>query len=145
MMKKGYTNRSGFSLAEAMIAALVLGAAVSGVLIPFSSGAAVRAEGMHRTLAARLASDLMEQIISTPFEDVIATYNGYAEAEGQVKDASGSVFSDLNYANFSRQAGCEYVYVPQESGKAQTQFIRATVSVYYKGKETAIINRLIGG
>lgn len=144
MMKKGFTNRRGFSLAEAMIAALVLGAAVSGVIIPFSSGAAVRAEGMHRTLGAKLASDLMEQIISTPFDDVISTYDGYTEVQGQVKDASGMVFGDSSYTNFSRQASCEYVYVPQESGKAQGQFIRVTVSVYYKGRETAIINRLIG-
>lgn len=143
MMKKGFTNRRGFSLAEAMIAALVLGAAVSGVIIPFSSGAAVRAEGMHRTLGAKLASDLMEQIINTPFDDVITNYN-YIEDQGQVKDAGGVVFGDSNYANFSRQVSSDYVYVPQESGKADSNFILATVSVYYKDREIAIISRLIG-
>ena len=145
MRRRGFRNRKGFSLAEAMIATVVLGVAVSGVLLPFSSGAAARAEGMHRTLAAKLASDLMEQkIINTPFAEVTANYDGYVEAQGQVKDASGVVFSDSNYANFSRQVSCEYVYVPQESGKAEAKFICVTVSVYYKGREIAIISRLIG-
>lgn len=144
MRRRGFRNRKGFSLAEAMIATVVLGVAVSGVLLPFSSGAAARAEGMHRTLAAKLASDLMEQIINTPFTEVIAEYDGDVEPQGQVKDASGVVFSDSNYANFSRQVSCEYVYVPQESDKAEAKFIRVTVSVYYKGREIAIISRLIG-
>lgn len=144
MRRRGFRNRKGFSLAEAMIATVVLGIAVSGVLLPFSSGAAARAEGMHRTLAAKLASDLMEQIINTPFAEVIADYDGYVEAQGQVKDAAGVVFSDSNYANFSRQVSCEYVYMPQESGKAEAKFIHVTVSVYYKGREIAIISRLIG-
>lgn len=144
MRRRGFRNRKGFSLAEAMIATVVLGVAVSGVLLPFSSGAAARAEGMHRTLAAKLGSDLMEQIINTPFAEAIADYDGYVEAQGQVKDAAGVVFGDSNYANFSRQVSCEYVYVPQESGKAEAKFIRVTVSVYYKGREIAIISRLIG-
>ena len=144
MRRRGFRNRKGFSLAEAMIATVVLGVAVSGVLLPFSSGAAARAEGMHRTLAAKLASDLMEQIINTPFAEVTANYDGYVEAQGQVKDAAGVVFSDSKYANFSRQVSCEYVYVPQESGKTEAKFICVTVSVYYKGREIAIISRLIG-
>lgn len=137
------TKQKGFTLAEAMIAIIVLGIAAAGVILPFSSGAAVRAEGVRRTLGAKLASDLMEEIISTPFEQIVATYNGYSEPKGQVKDASGAVFTDSNYANFSRDATCSYVYVPQESGSAAPNFIRATVRVRYDGGEIATVNRLI--
>lgn len=142
-MKSNHKNRKGFSLAEAMVATVVLGIAAAGVLLPFTSGAAVRAEGMHRTLAAKLANDLMEEIVRTPFEEIVSSYDGYAELQGQVKDASGTIFTDSNYANFSRDTSCAYAYVPQESGVKEPKFIRATVRVYYNGRETAIINRLI--
>jgi len=112
------------------------------VLLPFTSGASVRAEGMRRTLGAKLAGDLMEEIINTDFDSIIAQYN-YTEPEGQVKDATGVVFTGDNYAGFSREVSCEYVYVPQETGAVEPKFIRATVRVNYNGREVAIINRLI--
>ena len=140
------TKRKGFTLAEAMMATVVLGVAAAAVLLPFTSGAAVRAEGGHRTLAAKLASDLMEEIINTPFDQIIAGYDGYAEPQGQVKDASGTVFTDLNYAGFSRDASCVNVDVPvSPTGFSEgVGFIHATVRVYYSGTQIAIINRLIG-
>jgi len=125
------------------MATVVLGIAAAGILSPFMSGAMVRAEGMHRTLGAKLAGDLMEEIVKTPFDQIVATYDGYTESEGQVKDAGGTVFTDLNYANFSRDVSCNYVYVPQESGTMQAGFILATVRVHYNGIEVAVINRLI--
>lgn len=137
------TKYKGFSLAEAMMATVVLGIAAAGVLLPFTSGARVRAEGMHRTLAVKLAGDLMEEIITTPFGQVVTNYDGYAELQGQVKDVSGIVFTDSNYANFSRDVSCEYVYMPQETGTTEPGFIRATVRVYYKGGQIATVNRLI--
>ncbi|MHC4475322.1 MAG: type IV pilus modification PilV family protein [Planctomycetota bacterium] len=139
----GCNNRKGFTLAEAMLAALILGVAAAGVLLPFTSGAVVRAEGMRRTLAAKLAGDLTEQIVNTPFEDVVAGFDGYTEPQGQVTDFAGVVFTYPAYANFSRDVSCEYVVVPQESGTMEPMFIRVTVRVYYSGKQIAVINRLI--
>lgn len=134
----------GFTLAEAVMATVVLGIAAAGVLLPFTSGLATRTEGERRTLAAELAGDLIEKIISDHSKgiDITAKYN-YTEPEGQVKDASGTVFTDLNYAGFSREVSCANAYVPQESGTGKAKFICATVRVYYKGRETANIERLI--
>jgi len=132
----------GFTLAEAMMATVVLGIAAAGVLLPFTSGAAVRAEGMRRTLGAKLAGELMEQIISTPFNDIVTKYN-YTESQVQVKSAGGVVFTDTQYAKFSRSVSCEYVYVPQQGGATEPIFIRVTVRVYYSGKQIATINRLV--
>jgi len=137
------TKYKGFSLAEAMMATVVLAIAAAGVLLPFTSGARLRAQGMRRTLAGKLAGDLMEQIINTPFDQIVAGYDGYSEPQGQVKDASGTIFTDSNYANFSRQASCEYVYMPQESGATEPKFIRAAVRIYYRGSLLADISRLI--
>ncbi len=136
-------NAKAFTLAEAMMATVVLGIAAAGVLLPFTSGAAVRTEGMRRTLGAKLASDLMQEIVNTPFNQIVADYGAFSEAQGQVKDAGGVVFTDSNYAMISRDSTCDYVYVPQESGTGVAKFILVTVRVYYSGKEIAVINRLV--
>lgn len=142
-MGSKYKNPNGFTLAEAMIATVILGIAAAGILMPFTSGQVVRAEGVHRTLGVKLAADLMEKIVNTPFNQIVAGYNGYSEPKGQVKDSADVVFTDLNYVNFSRDVSCSSVYVPQESGTGQSKFILAAVRVYYNGKQIAIINRLI--
>ena len=130
------TNK-GFTLAEAMMATVVLGIAAAGILLPFTSGASARVEGMRRTLAAELARDLMERVINTPCAEIMDSYNGYAEPQGQIKDDRGVVFTDSNYAKFSRGVNCEQRTV--EGAK----FILVTVRVYYSGSEIAVVNRLI--
>ena len=119
------------------MATVVLSIAAAGILLPFSSGAAVRAEGMRYTLGSKLAADLMELIIRSDFDDIVGNYDGYIEAEGHVKDAGGVEFNDPSYANFSRGASCEYVYMDQESGAAESRFILITVEVYYRGRQIA--------
>jgi len=156
-------SRRGFTLAEAMMAVVVLGIAAASVLLPFVSGAAVRAEGINRTLAARLASDLMEQILRLPFHDPddktsyspgpdagdldnIDDYHGYNETQGQVKDATGVVFTDSKYANFSRNVTCVYHAMspqPAPGSLEECDFISVTVQVNYNGKQMATIIRLV--
>lgn len=172
MTTKGRTHycasRRGFTLAEAMMAVVVLGIAAASVLLPFMSGAAVRAEGINRTLAARLASDLMEQILRLPFHDPndetsyslgpesgdfdnIDDYHGYTEPQGQVKDADGKLFSDFpdndsRYDNFSRNVTCEYHAMspqPVPGSNEECNFISVTVYVNYCGKQMATIVRLV--
>ncbi|MHC4076271.1 MAG: type IV pilus modification PilV family protein [Planctomycetota bacterium] len=137
MNKQSNQNRKAFSLAEAMIAVVVLGVAASGVILPFTSGASIRAEGCRRTLAAKLAADLTEEIINTPFDSIIAGYDGYSEGQGQVRSVSGSLLTESKYANFSRTATC------QAKWAGAAEFILVTVRVYYKGNEVVVINRLI--
>jgi len=132
-MRSSCRNRKGFSLAEAVIATVVLGIAAAGVLLPFTSGVSVRAEGARRTLGAKLASDLMEEIIKTPFDDIKTTYETYTE-QVQVKDANG--VSDPAYDNFSR--GASY-----EDDASQPFFIIVTVWVKYNGNEIVRLSRLI--
>ena len=125
------------------MATVVLAIAAAGVLLPFARGAAVRAEGIHRTLCAKLASDLMEEIVSMPFEKIVSSYDGYSEPQGQVRDASGAVFTDASYTRYSRDVSCAYAYVSQESGAGAPNFFLITVRVYYGGSEIATVNRLV--
>ena len=119
------------------MATVVLGIAAAGILLPFTSGASARVEGMRRTLAAELARDLMERVINTPFAEIMASYNGDPEPQGQIKDDRGVVFTDSNYARFSRGVSCEQRTV------GVAKFILVTVRVYYSGSEIAAVNRLI--
>jgi prepilin-type N-terminal cleavage/methylation domain-containing protein len=156
------TRTRGFTLTEAMLAVTVLGFAAAGVLLPFVSGAAVRAEGMRRTLGAGLAGDLMEQILRLPFHDPQGTnyspgpeggdfdnvddFHGYAELQGQVKDAAGVVFTDPKYANYSRNVTCVYATVspqPAQTDPAKCNFILVTVQVNCSGKNVATLCRLV--
>ncbi len=140
--KRSRKTPAGFTLAEAMLATVILGMAAAGVLLPVVSGASVQAEGLHRTLGAVLANDLIEQLVNTPFGDIVDKYN-YPETQGQLKDASDTTFTDSMYANFSRNVACDYVYVPQQEDEDPKLFILATVTVSYLGQELASINRLI--
>jgi hypothetical protein len=117
------------------MAMVVLGIAAAGVLLPFTSGARVWAEGIRRTLAANLASNLMEEILNTPFDKI----------EEIVAEHQEDTFTDPMYANFSRGASCAYAYVPQQTPRDEDQcnYIRITVWVKYNGREIASINRLI--
>lgn len=124
------------------MAVTVLGFAAAGVLLPFAGGARVRAEGVHKTLGVKLASDLMEEVVTTPFDLMVASYN-YSEPQGQVTDAAGQIFTDSNYANFSREVSCGYATVPQESGTADPKFILVTVKAKYSGRVIATVNRLV--
>jgi prepilin-type N-terminal cleavage/methylation domain-containing protein len=136
-------GRRGFTLIEAMLAMVLLGVAASGVLLPFAGGASAQAEGSHRTVAAILANDQVERIVSSPFAQLLAQYN-YTESQGQVKDASGVVFTDPMYANFSRQTACQQVRVsPQTSEDVAANFVLATVTVSYQGRPMAVVRRLI--
>jgi type II secretory pathway pseudopilin PulG len=144
-------KHKGFTLCEAMLATVILGMAATGVLLPFSSGASIQEEGILRTTAAQLASDLMEDIVNTSFDEIIATYGSYEEAIGNIMVVNpGGERGKANNADhpklaqFGREANCEYVFMPQQSNWGATAFILATVKVYYNGEEIIEISRLIG-
>lgn len=135
-------SNQGFTLVEAMMAVVVLGIAAASLLLPFISGAAVQAEGINRTLAANLASDLIEEVVNTPFDQIYTNYN-YSEPQGQVKDTSGVVFTDPSYSKFSREVICQYVNVPQATELESPKYIHVTVQINYDGSPIATIDRLI--
>jgi Tfp pilus assembly protein PilV len=137
--RNGLVRRGGFTLAEALTAVVVLSIAVAGIILPFTVGAAARVEGMNQTLAAKLASDQMEKIINTSFDDILSNYN-YTETQGEVEDYNGNFFTSSNYAGFSRQTSCEYYPTPG----VESYFIKATVSVSHEGQELISLTRLIG-
>ncbi len=131
-------NRKGFTLAEAMIAVVLLAFAASSVSMPFVAGAAVREEGAQRTLAAKLAHDLTEEIVSTDFDQIIFNYDGHYEHNGMVENANGEFFSDPVYADFRRIVSCTPATV---SG---VDVIWVTVYIYRNNDLMLNLSTLVG-
>jgi type II secretory pathway pseudopilin PulG len=135
--------RAGFTLAEALLAVVLLGMAASSVLLPFTTGTIVRKEGARRTLAANLASEQMEKVIMTPFSQIISTWNNTTENTGQLKDGQGNTLTSSAYDSFSRTTTCKSVLVSQQSGVLGSSLISINVVVLYKGAPLVTLNRLV--
>ena len=99
-------NRKGFTLAEAMIAMVLLAFAASAVSMPFVAGATIRAEGARRTLAAKLAHDRLEQLeqIANTNYDQMGNYDGWPFElfPGCLEDGAGGFLTDPVYSDFTR-------------------------------------------
>jgi len=105
IMKTKSYNRKGFTLAEAMIAVTLLAFAASAVSMPYVAGAASRAEGARRTLAAKLAGDRLEQleqIANIDYDNQLWWYDGWYEFPGCLEDGNGGFLADPVYSDFTR-------------------------------------------
>ncbi len=138
-MVKATIKNEAFTLAEALIALVILMIAAAGLILPFASSTVVGQQGCSQTIAAKLASDRIERIIADPNYWSAGSYN---EPKGQVKDANGIIFIDPMYADFSRETVCEQVYMPQQGAFGTPNFIRITVRVYQNDLKLAEITRL---
>jgi Tfp pilus assembly protein PilV len=135
--------RSGFTLAEALLAVVLLGVAASSVLLPFTTGTIVRKEGARRTLASNLAAEQMEKVTRTSFSQIIPTWNNTTENAGQLKDAQGNILTGSVYASFSRTTTCSSVWVSQQADVLSSSLITIKVEVLYKGETLVSLNRLV--
>jgi prepilin-type N-terminal cleavage/methylation domain-containing protein len=136
-MKKSRYSRKGFTLAEGMMAVVLLAIATSAVAMPFVAGANVRAEGARRTLAAKLAHDKLEQIVNMDFDD-LWLYDGYFEFQGMVENANGGFFTDPIYSKFIRITNV----TPATVGGVELSWV--TVRVYYDENEMIRLSTLVG-
>ena len=131
-------RQSGFTLLEATMAMVLLAIAAAGILLPFANAASVQVEGANQTMAANLASELMEKIQATDYTDILTDYNNYSEAEGALLDAAGQTHTSSAYSGFSRSAICQSATVGSIS------LITATVKVFYNNREMTQVTTLIG-
>jgi hypothetical protein len=114
---------------------VLLGAAAVGLLIPFTSGAKVQAEGKHKVIAAGLAGNLIEEIIAADFND-IKDYSD-TQAEGELYNMQGQKIEDSAYWGFSRKAVCQHPYAGSD------KLVLATVTVKYRDRKIIELRRLI--
>jgi len=149
---------SGFTLIEALLASVILTLVVGAILMPFTAGAQNAVQNAREVLAANLAQELMEEILSKSFNDPDGTnagetnrmkwddmrdYNNFSESQGNIKNLNGEIFSDPLAANMSRTAKVESVYVAGQDTSNPPTFLRITVEVRYKGQVIKRISRLV--
>ena len=138
MNSRKFKIAKGFTLAESMIAMTILAVATAGVILPFAGGSAIRSDIAKRTVAARLAADLLEEITNSDFDNIIMNYDGFFQSPGGITDAAGAVVTNPESANFYRVASCQPAVVAGED------LVWATVYIYENGAEFLKLSTLIG-
>ena len=125
------------------MALTILSIAATGVLIPFSNAARVHAEGMRRTVSAKLAADLTEEICVTNYDSIISTWNGYTESEGNITMTGNTVkFTGDAYKFLSRSANCMTASIGS-GDNTTTLGIWVIVVVNYHGMEITRLSTLV--
>lgn len=127
----------GFTLIEAMIAMVLLAIAAAGILLPFAGAASVQVEGARQTLAANLASELMEKVLLSEPNDILSTYADYTEADGAMLNAWGNPMTDSIYDGFSRSVTSLPATV------AFVDLVAVRVTVDYQNNEITHITTLV--
>jgi prepilin-type N-terminal cleavage/methylation domain-containing protein len=142
MKNRKFKIAKGFTLAEAMIAMTILAVATAAVILPFAGGSAIRRDIAKRTIATRLAADLLEEIVNSDLDIVNkrTNYDGFIQWPGCITDATGALVTDPESANFIRVASCQDAFVAGE------KLIWATAYIYEDGAGTEFIklSTLIG-
>jgi len=159
-----------FTLIEALMASVILAITVSAAVMPFTCGMRNQQVESRQTIAVSLGEDLMEEIIIKPFEEpgdgddhhepesnfgpesgesstssfsAIDDYDGYTEAAGQVRDATGQIITDPAVAGISRHVTVSYVYTPGQDVTEPPNFFRVMVEVQYNGEPVVTLTRLV--
>lgn len=130
-------EQKGFTLLEAAMAMVIVAIAAAGVLLPFAAAASVQTEAARQTIAANLASEMMEIIAARPYDNIL-DYNGRIEIPGQLKDAAGNFHTGAAYDGFGRSVSCQPVKV------GSVNLIKVTVEVAYRNAPITRITTLIG-
>lgn len=160
------SHRRGFTLLEAVLATALLALVVMAVTAPFTASIwNAQADG-RRVLAANLAHELMEEILSKPFRDPqgasdsgpeadesglrkdfdnIDDYDGYAEEPGAIVTGDGTPAITPESVGLSRQAETTYVTVPGQLNPSERAFVRVKVTVKYYSQPLVCLARLVYG
>ena len=152
----------GFTLVEALLASAILAMAIAAITAPFTAAARNEQADGRRTVAVCLANEIMEEIISKPFDDPdgksdvgpeagesaresfdnIDDYHRYEETAGNIVDGGGTLAGDPLAHDLSRHVTTSYIYVAGQDMDASPDFIRVEVTVRRKGLPLVSLTRL---
>jgi len=153
----------GFTLTEALLAAVILATTITAITMPFTAAAQNEQVEARHVMAMSLAQELMEEILGKPFYDAgrslipgpsasettrweftnMDAYDGCAEAPGNIMALDGQLVTDPAAAELSREVSATYVYVTGQDTSKDATFIRITVTVKYRSQTIITLRRLI--
>ncbi len=125
-MKPG-NRKGGFTLVEALVAAVILLIGVMAISVAVSSGQMQMYHAVHAQRGAQLAGELMARVLALPYFDPDGAsapgpevgetsvldfdnaddFHGYSQAPGQVRDVAGNLYP-ASFQVFSRSVTVEY-------------------------------------
>ena len=120
-------GKSGFTLVEALTAAVILALVVAAIAQSIGAGVAETNLSLRNARGTALAEALMEEILSKPYADPngyttpgpdagettrqlynnIDDYHGFSETANNLQDQSGTALP-TEYQSFTRSATCVY-------------------------------------
>jgi prepilin-type N-terminal cleavage/methylation domain-containing protein len=114
-------KQSGFTLIEALIAMVLLGVAITALVVANRSFSTANATGLEMSTAEFLTEQVREQTITTPFASLMTNFNN--KTYSPPHDSRGNSLSA--YAGYSQK-----ITVQNESGFGpSTEFYRITVEI----------------
>ncbi len=167
MRRNAANKRRGFTMAEGLIASGILAITVTSIIAPFSTASRCEHEDARIAVASFLAKEMMEEVLSKPFDDPdgdddevgpgggesgrgefdnIDDYHGWAEtSEGSgIRDIQGNACTDARVSDLVRTVTAEYIRLDEQTVFFdEPTFIRVTVTVTHGGSDLVTLVRLI--
>ncbi len=149
------------------MASTMLAMGASAVLLPFTVGAQNEFEDARRTLALYLGRELMEEIISKPFDDPDGTddmgpdpaetsralfdniddydnyKDGYKESISSIVGVNDQTIDGVAIEGLQREVDITYIYVSGQDVSEDPNFVRVEVKMEYKGDKILTLRRLV--
>ena len=159
--------RRGMTLLEALMASTLLAMGASAVLLPFNVGAQTEQEDARRTLALFLGRELMEEIVSKPFDDPDGVYgtgpdagefsrmyfdnvddydgykDGYGESISEIVGMKKQIIEGVSIEGLHREVSVRYLHVAGQDMGDDPNFVRVVIDMGYKGDNLVTLRRLV--
>ena len=159
--KSQIATRRAFTLAESMIASVVLAAAVIGIASTISASYRQSAVRGQTSTALLLAQQLMEEIASKPLEvsgtnkpgwslgqtnrfnyDTIDDYHGYTDLSSSIETGGGATVDLGDGHSFTRVVNVQKNALPAGLSGAPSDFMLVTVTVQMPQDQSVSIAQL---
>jgi Tfp pilus assembly protein PilV len=156
-------RRAGYTLAESLIASVVLAASVVGIAGTLAASYQQNTVRGNTTTALNLAQQLMEEIAAKPVElasgltnkpgwsngqtdrrqyDTIDDYDGYTDFSGSVQSANGTTLDLSNGGTYQRTVSVTSGAVPSGLTGPASDFLLVTVTVSMPHNQSTSVSQL---
>jgi type II secretory pathway pseudopilin PulG len=164
-----WNTRRGFTLTEGLIAAVILAAAVGGMLAPMSATYQQSRIIKQSNIAISMAQQLLDEVVSRHFLDPndssmvkgpdsgeatrstydnIDDYHNYSDttdpaASNSIKTLSGDAIDWKSSEVYTRSVNIEYRATPTGPATASGDFAMVTVKVRMPSGQSVSVSRLV--
>ena len=157
------TNRRAFTLAESLIASVVLAVSVVGIAGTLAASYQQDTVRGNTTTAVNLAQELMEEIAAKPVElasgvtnkpgwssgqtdrrqyDTIDDYHGYTDLSGSIQTAGGTTLNLSSGGSYERSVTVTNNAVPSGLTGPASDFVLVTVTVKMPHNQSTSVSQL---